>query len=71
MTSVVRLNKICFFFAQGNIKIHSNTGNVVGDKRFIGNNLEINTNSGDIRVASSYAEHVRHFNLKLPSTKGI
>lgn len=41
---------------QGNIKISSVSGAVIAEKRFTGPSLDINTESGDIRVASSYAE---------------
>jgi len=47
---------VCSGHIQGTVKISSATGNVVADQRFIGPSLDISTDSGDIRVASSYSD---------------
>jgi len=41
---------------QGSISIATGEGNVVNDKRFLGPTLDITTDSGNIRVASSYSD---------------
>jgi len=41
---------------QGSISIVTGDGDVTSDKRFIGPTLDITTDSGDIKVASCYAE---------------
>jgi len=46
----------CSGHIQGAVKISSVTGAVVADQRFIGPSLDISTDSGDIRVASSYSD---------------
>lgn len=47
---------ICTGHIQGTVNISSNSGNVVSEQRFIGPSLDISTDTGDIRVASSYAD---------------
>ncbi len=49
---------ICTGHIQGNVKIASASGNIVSEQRFIGPSLDISTDSGDIRVSSSYADQV-------------
>jgi len=46
----------CSGAIQGAVKISSATGNVIADQRFTGPSLDISTDSGDIRVASSYSD---------------
>jgi len=50
---------ICLGQLHGNIKIASETGTVVAEKRFVGPNVEVETESGDIRIASSYCEQAK------------
>ena len=50
---------LCSGHIQGSVKISSNSGSVVGEQRFIGPTLDISTDSGDIRVASSYSDQVK------------
>ncbi len=45
-----------YFSKQGTVKIKTRSGNVIGDKRFTGDALEIATDSGDIRLASCYSD---------------
>ncbi len=57
-TSVIVFSRN-FSFIQGRIRIKSGSGHVIGDRRFTGVALDVTTDSGDIRVASSYAEHAK------------
>jgi len=50
---------ICLGQLQGNIKISSEKGTVVAEKRFVGPNVEVETECGDIRVASSYCDQAK------------
>merc|ERR1719242_1650985 len=60
----------CSGHIQGTVKLHSADGNVIADQRFMGPSLDISTESGDIRVASSYADQSKfvtntgHISLK-------
>jgi hypothetical protein len=47
---------LCTGPMQGSIKINSLSGNVIAEQRFIGPSLDISTDTGDIRVAASYAD---------------
>ena len=47
---------ICGGAVQGNVVIKSERGNVISDKRITGPSLDVTTESGDIRIAASYAE---------------
>ena len=47
---------ICSGHIQGTIKIHSISGNVISEQRFMGPSLDVSTETGDIRIASSYAD---------------
>lgn len=47
---------LCSGHIQGNVKVKSESGDFIGDKRFTGPSLEVETNSGDIRVASCYSD---------------
>ena len=49
---------ICSGHMQGTIKLNSISGNVISEQRFIGPSLDISTDTGDIRIASSYSEQV-------------
>lgn len=49
---------ICTGHMQGTVTISSSSGNVVSEQRFIGPSLDISTDSGDIRIASSYSDQV-------------
>jgi len=46
----------CSGLVQGDISIKTEGGNVIGNRRFTGPSLNVTTDSGDIRVASSYAD---------------
>lgn len=50
---------VCSGHLQGNVVIKTKSGNVIGDKRFTGPSIDVTTESGDIRVASSYAEQAK------------
>lgn len=47
---------LCEGAIQGTVKVNTDSGNVIGDKRFVGPSLDIHTESGDIRVASCYSD---------------
>eukprot|EP00093_Oithona_nana_P010922 10922.XXX_208276_209579_1 [CDS] Oithona nana genome sequencing. len=47
---------VCTGHMQGTIKLNSVSGNVISEQRFIGPSLDISTDTGDIRIASSYSE---------------
>jgi len=47
---------ICNGAIQGSISIVTGDGHVVNDKRFLGPALDVTTDTGNIRVASSYSE---------------
>ena len=49
---------VCTGHMQGTIKLNSVSGNVISEQRFIGPSLDISTDTGDIRIASSYSEQV-------------
>ena len=51
---------LCTGHIQGSVKITSASGNVVGEQRFIGPSLDVSTDTGDIRIASSYSDQVRY-----------
>lgn len=46
----------CSGLLQGDISIKTEDGNVISNRRFTGPALNVTTDSGDIRVASSYAD---------------
>ena len=50
---------ICQGSLQGNIKISSSNGNIISGKSFLGPNLELETEEGDIRVSSSYSDQAK------------
>lgn len=50
---------ICHGQLHGNIKIASESGTIIAEKRFVGPNVELETESGDIRVASSYCDQAK------------
>jgi len=50
---------ICHGQLHGNIKIASESGTVIAEKRFVGPNVEVETENGDIRVASSYCDQAK------------
>ena len=56
---------MCEGSIQGSVKIATNSGNVIADKRFTGPNLDVKTNTGDIRVAACYSD-----NSKFCTNKG-
>ena len=47
---------VCTGHMQGSIKLGSTSGNVIAEQRFIGPSLDISTDTGDIRIASSYSD---------------
>lgn len=50
---------LCQGSLQGDIKITSIDGNIISSKRFMGPNVEVETENGDIRVASSYSDQAK------------
>ena len=44
-----RLSTQFLFILQGDVKISSNEGNIISSKRFMGPNVEIETEHGDLR----------------------
>ncbi len=38
--------------------MHSNSGNIIAEKRFLGPSLDVTTDTGDIRITGSYADTV-------------
>ena len=56
---------VCTGHMQGTIKLNSVSGNVISEQRFIGPSLDISTDTGDIRIASSYSEQVCKITLCL------
>jgi len=50
---------ICLGQLHGNIKISSEKGTIIAEKRFVGPNVEVETESGDIRIASSYCDQAK------------
>ena len=47
----------CVGAVQGRVFISSGDGNVVGKGRFLGPQLEVNTDGGDINISSCYSDH--------------
>jgi len=50
---------ICQGQLHGNIKITTGRGTIVAEKRFVGPNVEVETETGDIRIASSYCDQAK------------
>lgn len=47
---------VCTGPIQGNVSLRSEAGNVIAEQRFVGPSLDVSTDTGDIRVAASYAD---------------